>query len=125
MDVTTDPTRATASGSDGPAIEATHRFLSALLERDLRALEAQLAANVCSWWTRHGRVASVEGAPAVSRALVALLEREPPTHLDVRLATRATCVTSSRVGDALCWSLELNIEDGVIVGAYVRGARLT
>jgi hypothetical protein len=112
--------------ASGPydAVETTHRFLAALLERDLDALEAQLDANVCSWWTRQGRLASIEGAPAFSRALVALVDRDPPTRLDVRHASRVTAVTSSLVDDELCWSLELNVEDGIIVGAYVRGADL-
>lgn len=108
----------------GDAVEITHRFLSALVDRDLIALEAQLHANVCSWWTQRGRIASIEGAPAFSRALVALLEREPPTQLHIRPASAATAVTSSLVDDELSWSLELNVTDGLIVGAFVRGAHL-
>jgi hypothetical protein len=33
-------------------------------------------------------------------------------------------VTSSLVGDELRWSLELNVENGLIVGAFVRGTDL-
>lgn len=111
-------------GSGSEAVETAQRFLAALVERDVRAVESHLDANVCSWWTRHGRLASIEGATALSHALVTLVDRSPPTRLHIRLASPATCVTSSLVGDELRWSLELNVENGLIVGAFVRGTDL-
>ncbi len=115
------PPRPASSGSSA-AVDATYRLLAALLERDFGALEAELDSDVCSWWTQRGRISSIEGAAAVSRALVALLERAPPTRFDVRVAGAGSCVTSSLVDDALAWSLEVNVAHGRVVGAYVRGA---
>ncbi len=106
------------------AVELAHRFVSALVERDLTTAEAHLDANVCGWWTRRGRLSLLEGASELSRALSALMERDPPTRFDIRSTGDATSVTSSLVDGQLCWSLELNVADGLIVGAFVRGAHL-
>jgi hypothetical protein len=106
------------------AVETTHRFLAALIEGDLSAVEAALDTNICTWWTRRGRLASIEGASAFSRALFTLLQRDPPTELQVRPSSPMTAITRSLVNDELCWSLELNVAGGRIVGAYVRGTDL-
>jgi hypothetical protein len=106
------------------AIDATHRLLAALVDRDLGGAEALFAPSACVWWSQRGGLASVDGAEPLARALVDLLDASPPTKLSVVGNGARSTVTSAYVNDALAWSLELRLDDERIVGAYLRGARL-
>jgi hypothetical protein len=108
----------------GAAVDAAHGLLAALVERDTGAASGLLADEACAWWTHRGHLSTVEGSDRIARALVALLDGEPPTRLRVQQNTSSSALVSALVGDDLAWTLELCVGDGHIVAAFVRGATL-
>jgi len=110
-----------ASGS--AAVDSTHRLLAALVERDIGGAAALFSPSACVWWSQRGGLANVDGAAAAARALVDLLERAPITKLTVH-ATSRNAVTSAYQDGDLAWTLELQVVEDAIVGAYVRGTTL-
>ena len=105
----------------GPeSLGAAHALVSAVLEGDVETAARHFDQDVCSWWTSGGRTVLIEGAHALSVALVGLVDGDPPTRVEIRSTGSATSVATSRVDDQLRWSLELNVVRGLIIGAYIR-----
>jgi hypothetical protein len=104
-------------------VDSTHRLLAALVERDLGGAAALFSPSACVWWSQRGELANVDGPAAAARALVDLLEREPITRITVH-ASKCNAVTSAYAGEAICWTLELQVANDTIVGGYLRGTTL-
>lgn len=115
------PPRPTSASA---AIDSTHRLLAALVDRDLGGAAVLFAPSACVWWSQRGELVNADGPTSIARALVELLDRGPPSRLAVQGLPRSA-VTSAYDGDAIAWTLEIQVEDGAIIGAYVRGAKLT
>jgi hypothetical protein len=107
------------------AIDSTHRLLAALVDRDLGGAEGLFTPSACVWWSqRGGGLASVEGAEALARALVSLLDTAPPTRLSIVSTVGSNTITSAYVDEKIAWTLELHLDHDGISGAFLRGAFL-
>lgn len=98
--------------------------LTVALAGDEGALSALLAEDVSGWWARGTGLAGLDGREPLTRALLRLVQRTPPTRYVVRESDDATAIVTGFAGEAFAWSLELRVERGAIVGIYVRGATL-
>ena len=106
------------------AMDSTHRLLAALIDRDLIEAEALFEPTACVWFPSRGGLASVEGAEALTRALLELLETSPPTRLAVIGGIGGSTITSAYLDDAIAWTLEIQLHGERITGALLRGAQL-
>jgi hypothetical protein len=98
-------------------------LLAALVDRDIGGAAALFSPSACVWWSQRGELANVDGPAAAARALADLLERAPITRITVHGASR-NAVTSAYEGEAIAWTLELQVADDAIVGGYLRGTTL-
>ena len=106
------------------AIDSTHRLLAALIDRDLGGAEGFVEPSACVWWSQRGALASVEGAHAFTRALADLLEAAPPTRIAIVGSMPGTTVTSEYLDDVIAWTLEIQVCDQRVTGAFLRGTHL-
>jgi len=106
------------------AVDSTHQLLAALIDRDLGGAELLVEPSACVWWSQRGALASVEGAHALTRALADLLEAVPPTRIAIVASIGGTTVTSAYVDDVIAWTLEVQVRDQRITGAFLRGTHL-